>query len=81
MQETKLLTFSEVLEGLKEGKRYQRKGWNGKGLCVTIHNVPGIQPFFLIVDAAKLISNTWVPSISDLLAEDWIEWGGLFAEL
>lgn len=73
MTEVKLLTFSEVLEGLKEGKKYQRNGWNGKGLYVSIHNVPGIKPFFIIVDSVRLITNTWVPSVSDLLAEDWIE--------
>ena len=74
MTKVKLLTFSEVLEGLKEGKKYQRNGWNGKGLYVSIHNVPGIKPFFIIVDSVRLITNTWAPSVSDLLAEDWVEY-------
>lgn len=74
MQETKLLTFSEVLEGLKEGKRYQRQGWNGKGLYVALHKVDGLQPFFTIVDVIRRITNTWVPSVSDLLATDWEPW-------
>lgn len=74
MQETKLLTFSEVLEGLKEGKKYQRNGWNGKGLYVTLREIEGLKPFFTIVDTVKCDTNTWVPSVSDLLATDWEPW-------
>ena len=30
------MIFSRALEALQEGKRVQRKGWNGKGLFVQI---------------------------------------------
>jgi len=30
----KNLTFGEAIKALKEGKRVQRSGWNGKGLFV-----------------------------------------------
>lgn len=33
------LSFSEVIRGIKEGKRYARSGWNGKGMFVFL--VPG----------------------------------------
>lgn len=76
-----LVSFSKALTGMKVGKKFQRQGWNGKGLHVRLHEtVIGtdmgsqepvyIQPFFVITGVT---TNTWVPSVSDLLAEDWIE--------
>lgn len=78
--DVKLLTYSEVLEGLKAGKAYARSGWNGKGLSVTlvrertiaIHGF-ALQPFFMLLNSNEKTANTWVPSVSDLLAEDWYE--------
>lgn len=74
----KLLTFSEVLDGMKHGKCYARLGWNGKGLHVKMLSgeggfVPGCEfkPFFTIINDNTKVANTWVPSVSDLLAEDW----------
>lgn len=69
-----LINFSLVLDGIKEGKLYRRKGWNGKGLLVRLEKgVDYIQPFFVIVNTETGVVNTWVPSVSDLLAEDWEE--------
>jgi len=79
------LSFSEALTGLKNRRKFQREGWNGKGMYVQLHGgVPAvsltgdpdqerlyIDPFLVIVNGERV--NTWVPSISDLLAEDWIE--------
>jgi len=31
-----LLTFGEALEALKQGKRVQRVGWNGKGMFLFL---------------------------------------------
>ena len=33
------MNFGEVIEGLKKGRRYERAGWNGKGMFVFL--VPG----------------------------------------
>lgn len=30
------LTFGDVVAGLKEGNRYARKGWNGKGMFIFL---------------------------------------------
>lgn len=35
------MTFDQVVVGLKEGKRYCREGWNGKGMFIFL--VPGSQ--------------------------------------
>lgn len=32
------LNFGEVIAGLKAGKRYEREGWNGKGMFIFLVN-------------------------------------------
>jgi len=69
------LTFGEAIEALKSGYKVCRKGWNGKGMYIEYckdkdHDFSIIEPFLLIKNV-KNSFNTWVPSISDLMAEDW----------
>lgn len=33
------MNFGEVIEGLKHGRRYEREGWNGRGMFIFL--VPG----------------------------------------
>lgn len=67
-------------------RKFARKGWNGKKLHVQIHgSIPTnhvelgngenayIDPFFVIVNKESGRVNTWIPSVSDLQAEDWYE--------
>lgn len=71
--------FEEALIILKNGGKVTRRGWNGKNLwirlCestyVTYNNSPilNIERIFIIEGNSKV--NSWVPSISDLLADDW----------
>lgn len=64
------MSFSEVLELLKAGMMASRKGWNGRDLSVCIiEDHECIEPFFIIQSQTK--TNTWVPSVSDILANDW----------
>lgn len=88
-KEESLVDFSEALKLLKEGRKLQRSGWNGKGLYVQLQTAIPLQlgtrskagdpivtkqgtlaEFFIIVNDDKI--NTWVPSVSDILAKDWI---------
>jgi len=69
------MNFGQALEKLKEGKKVARNGWNGKGMYIQLHKGTDfehaiIEPF-LVIKNVKNSFNTWVPSISDLLAEDW----------
>lgn len=74
--------FSAALMWLKNGKRIMRRGWNGKGQFVckaTIGNLSyeqadtGDMTFVdtLVLHNSKNMIATWVPSIGDLMAEDW----------
>lgn len=70
----------------KRVRKFARLGWNGKQLYVQAHGsfassdvklangeTAYVDPFFVIVNEANGRVNTWVPSSSDLQAEDWIE--------
>lgn len=67
--------FGVALEYIKKGLKVCRKGWNGKGMYVKLekggdYEFSEINPFFVIKNTSNSF-NTWVPSVSDLLATDW----------
>jgi len=70
------MTFGLAVEALKKGYRICRKGWNGKGMYIQLnkggdYEFSELLPFFVIKNTSNSF-NTWVPSISDILAEDWM---------
>lgn len=84
---TTQMNFGEALQALKDGKRVERTGWNGRGLF--LYYVPGGE-FPALTDVAKKYIgetvkynpyiaikqadntvSTWSPSIGDSVAEDW----------
>lgn len=76
-------SFSDAIRYLKRGLKVARKGWNGKGMYIFLitedvaTNSLGnalerkMNPYFVIKNVNESIS-TWVPSINDCLAEDWM---------
>ena len=71
------MNFGQALELLKQGKPVCRIGWNGKNLYVELvegkdHADSKIESFFVIYNGRGTY-NTWVPSVSDVLANDWLE--------
>ena len=72
--------FDKALKAVKEGKKIQRSGWNGKGMFVFLRpEVSGGTPNNGKVDClAYLCMKTvddkfvpWLASQTDILAEDW----------
>lgn len=69
------LTFGLAVDALKCGKLVSRAGWNGKGMWVKY--IDSISNNGLTFNAYLAIKNvngslsTWVPSINDVLADDW----------
>lgn len=69
-------SFEMALFLLKLGFKVARKGWNGKGMHVTkeflftFENVPVANEGLLLFNVNGKY-NTWVPSITDLFADDW----------
>lgn len=69
------MNFSEALNNLKQGKNLKRKGWNGKNLFVKSYKSDVCGDMFIIVNVATETTNSRVPSVSDLYAEDWETYG------
>lgn len=84
---TKSITFGLALVHLKEGKKVQRIGWNGKGMY--IYHVPAasypsvteiakkefgeMTPYnaYLAIKSVQGTVAPWVASQTDVLTEDW----------
>lgn len=77
-----LMTFPQVLEALKEidgsdTRKFARRGWNGNGLFIQAqfpdeHSKMGNPYLFINAKALGGELNPWVPSQTDLFAEDWV---------
>lgn len=67
------VTFDRALLALKTGGgAWCRSGWSGKTLAVHLNpGNPPMRPFFVLTDISTGTEQTWVPSIGDLLADDW----------
>lgn len=70
------MNFSDALVKIKTGERLRRAGWNGKGQFVYLavgvaHFGEQFQPFLILHNAQGQRQPGWLPSMGDLLAEDW----------
>ena len=77
------MDFEHTLTLLKQGARASRKGWNGKGLYVELlrpdKHDHTLLPHFVMNSLGLQNDNIyaqhgivpWLPSQTDLLAEDW----------
>lgn len=67
------MDFSEALNYLKQGGKLKRKGWNGQFQYVKSCKCEFCGKMFVIVNIGTIPNtvNIWVPSISDLFADDW----------
>ena len=83
-----LFNFGAALRRMREGLKLSREGWNGKGMWAELqkpdaHSKMTRHYIFLCVPNGKTsqfaASNEavdrvpWLPSQTDLLAEDWFE--------
>ena len=82
-----LTDFADAIRYLKEGYKVAREGWNGKGMFVyyvpankyKTQTYIAIKEFgeyadynpYLAIKTAQGSLSTWVPSINDVLANDW----------
>ena len=67
------MTFGAALDALKQGKRVARAGWNGRSQSVHAvfdWNAAQACPQMFLRTAQGTVA-PWVPSITDLWADDW----------
>lgn len=75
----KPVAFGVALEDLRDGKKVYRKGWNGKGMWIALHNPyeeahennKMNRPYLYIKSATDTLV-PWVASQTDILARDWL---------
>ena len=69
------MTIGEAIKALKQGKKVCRRGWNGKGMYIQYNKARDFEHSelcpFLTIKNVRNSFDTWVPSIWDLMAEDW----------
>lgn len=74
------LTFSDAVHFLKQGKKVQRAGWNGKGLVLELQKPDANSKMtlpYIFMSYPTDAQNTpgarvpWLASQTDVLAEDW----------
>lgn len=72
MKSLAVYSFEEALSYMKDGGTVSRSGWNGKGMTAYITDLKIAETHTtLFVLKSTTSYNQWVPSASDLLAEDW----------
>jgi hypothetical protein len=71
-----LFDMGEALKRLKNEKKVQREGWNGKGMWLMLqvpdeHSKMSLPYIYMKTVDDKLVP--WLASQTDILAEDWRE--------
>ena len=75
------MNFGEAIQAMKEGKKTQRTGWNGKGLWLELQvpdeNSKMTLPYIYMNYPTDAINTPgarvpWLASQTDMLAEDWL---------
>lgn len=67
--------FGGALQALKEGKRMERKGWNGKGMYICLQKPDAHSANTLPYIWMRTVQGDrvpWLASQTDMLAEDWV---------
>ncbi|WP_264791459.1 DUF2829 domain-containing protein [Aureispira anguillae] len=73
------MDFGDALKAVKNGKKIQRQGWNGKGMHVALFEIlmsaddpdSEFPPVLSLYNAQGKQQLGWAPSQADLMAEDW----------
>ena len=81
-------SFSEAIKQLKKGRKVARKGWNGKGMFLFVADEihfftktelkkKNDEPYDMLPSITMKTADNkcvvgWVPSQTDMLAEDWV---------
>jgi hypothetical protein len=65
-----------AVQGMKDGGRFARKGWDGKNMWIAMHTPQPDDAMslpFVFMNTVQGDMIPWLCSQADLLAEDWEE--------
>ena len=68
------MTFGEALDALRDGRRVERRGWNGRGMYIDLqvpdeHSKMTLPYIFIRTVQGDLVP--WLASQTDVLSTDW----------
>lgn len=68
------MDFGDAIRALKQGKKVQRRGWNGKGMWLHLqrpdaHSKMSLPYIYMCTVQGDLVP--WLASQTDVLSEDW----------
>lgn len=66
------IDFSEALRALKAGKRIQRASWKNFKAFIYLRKNKFGRIFLVLHTMDKMPEKEWIPSVKDVLAEDWV---------
>lgn len=78
------MDIGQAIDGMKVGRKVARQGWNGKGIHLELQqpdaNSKMSSPYIFIDTTGLQTENPqapksrvpWLPSQTDLLADDWV---------
>lgn len=69
------MNFGEALQGLKQGLKVARQGWNGKGMWLELQRPDAhskMKQPYIFINPVGGEPVPWVASQPDLLEEDWV---------
>jgi hypothetical protein len=70
------MNFSHALDMLKSDHKVARSDWNGKDMYIQLvrgHDFEFSELCsYFVIKNVKNSFNTWVPSVGDLLSDDWV---------
>jgi hypothetical protein len=78
------MSFGDAILEMKKGRNVWRKGWNGKGIFIAIHQVEFdefMTSNYIYIDTTSLCTDNpdapqvrvpWLASQTDMLADDWM---------
>ena len=69
------MNFGQAIERLKQGQNVTRKGWNGKGMYLSLQSPDAQSKMslpYVYMNTTKGDRVPWLPTQADMLAENWM---------
>lgn len=68
------MNFGQAIEAVKQGKKVQRSGWNGKGQYLELQRPDSMSKMtlpYIYITTVQGDRVPWLASQTDMLSEDW----------
>lgn len=66
------MDFGQAIRELKNGKRIQRASWKNFKAYIYLRKMKFRSDLFVLHTLDKMPEKEWIPSVKDVLAEDWV---------